>query len=419
MADEVPWRPTSRRKSPFGKPVRPFSPFARIREQQPNHLEIERFEMFGPTRVEDAWLRRRRHAPLDLRVPAAWNLDAIYLRHAEERSYCERLHQLQVLPSLDAVSVRLVCFNRPWVPYRWLEPPRVPELSAKTYPMTGVALDSPWQLREASVRHGTGDSGRLLMEGRTEHRMATNTGFLVPLQQVEFFDQQQGVGDACYGPCPPWWEEAWISRNMSVPLPPLVTYKASQLLHRMSKTPEGRFWRLVFESEWTVLFFARWCSDIRQRKLMWRLPARLRENLTTMGVDQLFLDSEFPLPVVQQWLTEHDTYDWSSQRRRYRMADPSRDNPNGVYQDLVEFARIFDPMEATLEAVEQLKPNSNQPEGPRTQDVTTETDQDLLLKTPGCTRICVARRENTRVRIRSIPAVAVPSVSDHSNSCLS
>jgi hypothetical protein len=200
--------------------------------------------MFGPTRAEDAWLRRRRHAPLDLRVPAAWNLYAIYLRHAEERSYCERLHQLQVLLSLGALSVRFVCFDRPWVPYRWPEPPRVPYMSAKTYPMAGdvpdpdggVALDSPWQLREASVRHGTGDPGRLLMEGRTEHRMATNTGFLVPFQQVEFFDQLQGVRYVCYVPCPPWWEEAWISRNMSVPLPPIVTYKASKLLHRMSKT---------------------------------------------------------------------------------------------------------------------------------------------------------------------------------------
>ena len=142
---------------------------------------------------------------------------------------------------MDTVSVRLVCFDRPWVPYRWPEPPRGPELSSKTYPMAGeipdpdggVALDSPWQLREASVRHGTGDPGRLLMEGRTEHRMATNTGFLVPFQQVEFFDQLQGVRDACYVPCPPWWEEAWISRNMSVPLPQVVTYKASQLLHRM------------------------------------------------------------------------------------------------------------------------------------------------------------------------------------------
>jgi hypothetical protein len=212
--------------------------------------------------------------------------------------------------------------------------------------------------------------------------MATNTGFLMPFQQVEFFDQQQGVRDACYVPCPPWWEEAWISRNMSVPLPLIVTYKASQLLHRMSKTPESRFWWLVFDSEWTVLFFARWCSEIRHRKLMRLLPARLRENLTTMGVDQLVLDSGFPLPLVQQWLTEHDTYDWSSQRRRYRMAGPSRDNPNGVYQDLVEFARIFYPMGVTLEAVEQLKPGSNQPEGPRTPDVTTETDQDPLLKTP-------------------------------------
>ena len=94
MADEVTWRPTLRRKSPFGKPFRPFSPFARIREQQPNHLEVERFEVFGPTRVEDAWLRRRRHAPLDLHVPAAWNLDAIYLRHAEELKKAEIMRDL-------------------------------------------------------------------------------------------------------------------------------------------------------------------------------------------------------------------------------------------------------------------------------------------------------------------------------------
>jgi hypothetical protein len=130
----------------------------------------------------------------------------------------------------------------------------------------------------------------------------------------------------------------------------------------MSKTPEGRFWWLVFESEWTVLFFSRWCSDVRQRKLMWRLSVRLREILTTMSVDQLVLDSYFPLPVVQQWLTAHETYDWSSQRRRYRMAGRRRDNPNGVYQDLVEFARIFDPMGETFVAVGQPKPSSSQPE---------------------------------------------------------
>jgi hypothetical protein len=223
--------------------------------------------------------------------------------------------------------------------------------------------------------------------------MATNTGFLVPFQQVEFFDHLQGVRDACHVPCPPWWEEAWISRNMSVPLPPIVTYKASKLLHRMSKTPEGRFWWLVFESEWTVLVFARWCSDIRERKLMWRLTARLRVNLTTMGVDQLFLDSDFPFPVLQQWLKTQDTYDWSSQRRSYRMAGPSRDIPNGVYQDLVEFVRIIDPIGETLEAGGQPKPSSNQPEGPRTPDVTTETDQDPLLKTPPGARKSVSPDE--------------------------
>ena len=102
-----------------------------------------------------------------------------------------------------------------------------------------------------------------------------------------------------------------------------------------------------------------------------------------MGVDQLVLDSDFPLSVVQQWLTAHDTYEWSSQRRRYRIAGPSWDNPNGVYQDLVEFVRLFDPLGETLEVVgRQPKPSGIQTEGPRTPDMTTETDQSSIPKTP-------------------------------------
>jgi hypothetical protein len=93
------------------------------------------------------------------------------------------------------------------------------------------------------------------------------------------------------------------------------------------------------------------------------------------------------------------------------MAGPSRDNPNGVYQDLVEFARIFDPMGETLDAVGQPKPSSNQPESPRTPDVTTETDQDPLLKTPPGARKYVSPDEKI-LASGSVPFQ--PSLSYHS-----
>jgi hypothetical protein len=412
MADEIPWRPILRRKSSGGKPVRPFSPFSRVRAQHAAHLEVERCEAFSVSRREDVWLRRRRHAPLDIHIPGSWSLDALYLRHAEEWGYCERLHRLEVTAAVSQVSDALVCFDRPWVPYVWPAPPRVPELTAKTYPLTGdfpdpaggAALDSPWCLRDASVRHGTGDPGRLLMEGRTEHRLATNTGFLVPFQQVEFFDQQQEARDAFYVHCPPWWEDAWISRNMAVPLPPVVTYKASQLLSRKNDTIEGRFWWLVFESEWTVLVFARWCADIRQRRLMWRLPARARDNITTMGVGRLLTDSEFNDEHVLQWLVAHDNYAWGAERRKYRVAGPNRENPTGVYQDVVEFVRQFDPLGLTLVSAGQAKSIEGSPESPYTPEMTTETDQE----TPSTPKTPMGARQTLSPSEEIVAAGVVP-----------
>jgi hypothetical protein len=47
--------------------------------------------------------RFRRHAPLDLRVPAAWNLAAIYLRHAEDDSQITR-----ELPILEETVVETI-----------------------------------------------------------------------------------------------------------------------------------------------------------------------------------------------------------------------------------------------------------------------------------------------------------------------
>jgi hypothetical protein len=50
---------------------------------------------------------------------------------------------------------------------------------------------------------------------------------------------------------------------MMVPIPPVVTYRASMLLSEKKGTPEYDFWWRVMEVEWVVLVFGRWCADIK------------------------------------------------------------------------------------------------------------------------------------------------------------
>jgi hypothetical protein len=83
--DYVPLRPDTRRR--IIRVRRPFTPWAVISERHPTYLEVRRFMALPSGRRRDFWFRRRRHAPLDERLPEEWQLDAIYLRHREERQY--------------------------------------------------------------------------------------------------------------------------------------------------------------------------------------------------------------------------------------------------------------------------------------------------------------------------------------------
>jgi hypothetical protein len=80
-------------------------------------------------------------------------------------------------------------------------------------------------------------------------------GFLVPFQQVEFYVQRPVTREAYYVRFPEWWgREAWVSRQIYDPIPPIITYLASRFLRKGGKdNPEARFWWLVFESEWTIM----------------------------------------------------------------------------------------------------------------------------------------------------------------------
>jgi hypothetical protein len=83
------------------------------------HLEVRRFLQLPRSRQLTTWKERRKHAPFSEAVPPVWDLDALYLRHPDERAYCECLRRLPVDSSLTSLSLELVCIDSPWVPFRW------------------------------------------------------------------------------------------------------------------------------------------------------------------------------------------------------------------------------------------------------------------------------------------------------------
>jgi hypothetical protein len=153
----------------------------------------------------------------------------------------------------------------------------------------------------------------MLGEIRKEHRDTRKHNFLVLYHQVEFYEQHTDGRHRYYVPCPEWWRtEAWTSQHMFVQIPPCVTYRASRLLGGVWRHAETPLWWLVFESECVTLLFGRWCTDIQQRGIMWRLTLRRRAGVTKMGVDKLLYKSSLSPSEVELLLTDHDTHQWCS-----------------------------------------------------------------------------------------------------------
>jgi hypothetical protein len=100
----------------------PFTSWDDITRLFTDHLDMQRFNQLPPHHRATAWNKRRKHAPWSEAVPPAWDLDALYLRHPDERGYCDRLRQLCVSESVVSISTDLVCLPSPWVPHRWLPP---------------------------------------------------------------------------------------------------------------------------------------------------------------------------------------------------------------------------------------------------------------------------------------------------------
>ena len=126
---------------------------------------------------------------------------------------------------------------------------------------------------------------------------------------------------------------------MFIPLPPLLTYRASRLI---DDGFENLYWRTVFEAEWVVLVLSRWCADIIQRRIMWRLPGQARAGIETMGIGKLMKGSPYDVGHVNRWLHEHDQHLWGATYMSRMLRGPSR-GEEALYEHVEEFVRVYTP----------------------------------------------------------------------------
>ncbi len=63
-------------------------------------------------------------------------------------------------------------------------------------------------------------------------------------------------------------------------------------------------------TEWVLAVMARWVTDIRARRVMFRLKPRLVEAIDKIGVEVLVRHSDVTEPQVAMWLKLHRRYPW-------------------------------------------------------------------------------------------------------------
>jgi hypothetical protein len=144
-----------------------------------------------------------------------------------------------------------------------------------------------------------------------------------------------------YPAIPTWWTDVFVFPNCLVPLPPVLTYLARQFLPGVLGTPVGNFYEAVLETEWTALVFARWCSDIPQRGIMWSLPPRLRQNVTQIGVGPLLDGSRYSRAHVEQWLREHDAHPWADNSQAHMARGPDGKGAAAIVEQRQQFVRAY------------------------------------------------------------------------------
>jgi hypothetical protein len=124
---------------------------------------------------------------------------------------------------------------------------------------------------------------------------------------------------------------------MFVPLPQLLTDRASRLIEGGN---DVEYWHTVFEAEWIVLVLSRWCADIIQRRIMWRLPGQARTGIDTMGLGKLLRGSPYGVDQLRRWLYDHDLYLWGAKFMSHMFRGPPR-GEEALYENVEELVRAY------------------------------------------------------------------------------
>jgi hypothetical protein len=326
--------------------------FADLLEECPRNWEVRRIAQLAPARQDRHWKFVRASRSVFDRIPEAMDMDVLFYRFPSERGYCQRLSRLKPRTGRYGqveLSVDLLCLSTPWVSGHWRDTLPLDPRHRHPFPDSGdladpegskVALDSALALWDGSVRGNTGDPGRLLEEIRHEYRYAERYRLLIPWQQTEAHSMHSSQRNALYFQAPKWWyNEWWTSSHMFVPLPPFLTYRASRLIEGGN---DLEYWHTVFEAEWVVLVLSRWCTDIIQRRIMWRLPGQARAGIETMGPGKLLRDSPYGVDQLRRWLYDHDLHLWGAKFMSRMLRGPSR-GEGALYENVEEFVRTYTP----------------------------------------------------------------------------
>jgi hypothetical protein len=172
----------------------------------------------------------------------------------------------------EKVSLILWCGATPKVPYQWPDTPRLGREPFQELSQSGdllvsgepYARDSAYDLFIHSFQDGHKGPGRFPAEVRIDNRDRI-WGALVSWDQVECYRVGWEAYLALYPSLPTRCLEVEVPANMFVPLPAVLEFRGgASVLH------DGVHWA-VFNTEWAVATFSRWCPDLL---LLWRNVAR-------------------------------------------------------------------------------------------------------------------------------------------------
>jgi hypothetical protein len=294
----------------------PFLSWELDRAWAPECLDARRIESLAPAAREGVWNSRRRHAPCSEKTPRGVGLDCIYLREDHEHDYVQSLvsgtSNAKVSDNTE-VDGSLLFLKKPRVPMQWSPAPQrchgdpiseYPRGGDVFLPRDSVPRDSGYAVYAAGVAGHLGVPGRLLKEYRREWRHRRN-GLLKSWSQTEYYDLAQHSRDTLYPKTPQGWKDAEVPARMFVPLPPVVTYRGSELIRG-----DPLHWT-IFRTEWTALVFGRWVADIHFRGLLWQLPLKVRSWINQLGLSVLLQGSPLSLDEAHALLAVHDAVGWT------------------------------------------------------------------------------------------------------------